>query len=308
MPLAALGLSLGADAIDALFGATPVEGGGTSVTESLGGGGSKTNAYEASLLAQEQMQKKIPGLMGQLNYNAAGQSGEAARQGFQNALGNLTNSAQAVNDASAMRQDADSLRNMGSTQGQLAMRSGQQTGARAISAMVEGMRNSRNPAMAAAAANNLSQGLGQNNTQMMQQSMAQGSQNLAQAGQMQGSSNNILQSDLQNRNDIFVKPFYNSMQDLGSAMGNITGAGTAASNNMSTSKTTSMQTDTRALGETTQSILGSAAQQLTDVGVYRGLFDPSKSQRDGEAELFRKWKLSLEKPGVKVDANGNPIN
>lgn len=299
MPLPALALGLGStllgDGLNALFKPGPkttVTTGGSQRTEQLGLGGQGTDPYTAMALAREKQKAEIPGLMGQLNTNAAGQSGEAARQGFQNALGNLTNSAQAVNDASAMRQDADSLRNMGSTQGQLAMRSGQQTGARAISAMVEGMRNSRNPGAAAAAANSMAQNLGQSNTQMMQQAMSQGSQNLAQAGQMQGSSNNVLQSDLQNRNDIFVKPFYNSMQDIGNVMMGVNNAGNIAA---TTQSSTTMEQQKPGYMQGMQNLLGKLGGDAGAVGLYKGLFDKDPDKIVGD-------KVPI------VDSSGNVVD
>lgn len=288
--LVGTGAGLISDLLDAQFGDTKAFG-GSSLTESLGGGGSNVTPYEASLLAQEKMKAQIPGLIKSLNWNAMGQSGEAARQGADIALGNWGNTNKAVNASNAMNQDANRLRGLAQSTGQQALKSSQSQSAKGRDSLINMLsRSGASPASIAAVAAKVSAEQSGQNNNIMQQAMQQQAGNLAQAGGLTGQSNQVLQNDLQTQFEK-VKPYLNNMQDLGSAMSNITNAGQAATSNLVESKKQT-QSESRPLFETLQALGGKIGSDFTSQGVY-SLFNQQPVPTEGTPVPEDPWLMGL---------------
>jgi hypothetical protein len=151
-------------------------------------------------------------------YNAAGRTGEATKSSFDNALNSLSNSAEARrasadNNNMAFRmlsqgqQSIDDVnRNAQRSMGSTIRQTGQVARDRGIGA--GGL---------ASVANQINDSTSQTLSQAGQQQTQSGMQATAGAGELSARSSQILNQDLANRNDIFVKPFYAQSSGIGNA-------------------------------------------------------------------------------------------
>ncbi len=270
--LAGLGLGLAGDLIEKQFGPKLEEGGGTSMSESLGGVGAGSNPYEASLKAQEQLQKKIPGLMNTLNYNAMGQSGDKARMGAQIALDNWGNTNKATNAAAAMDSDANKLRTLGLSTGQQVVNNQQSQNRANTSSIMEAMRNTgASPGAIASVAGKMGNAVGDSNQQLMASAMGAVSGNLAQASGLNAQAQSVLNADKQMQYNK-VTPYLNQMQNLEGALSGINNAGTGAAQSLATSKDVTTRNQKKGEFMGVQTLLGKFATDAGEYGMYEDLF------------------------------------
>lgn len=270
--LAGLGLGLAGDLIEKEFGPKLEEGGGTSMSESLGGVGANSNPYEASLKAQEQLQKKIPGLMNTLNYNAMGQSGDKARMGAQIALDNWGNTNKATNAAAAMDSDANKLRTLGLSTGQQVVNNQQSQNRANTSSIMEAMRNTgASPGAIASVAGKMGNAVGDSNQQLMASAMGAVSGNLAQASGINAQAQSVLNADKQMQYNK-VTPYLNQMQNLEGALSGINNAGTGAAQSLATSKDVTTRNQKKGEFMGVQTLLGKFATDAGEYGMYEDLF------------------------------------
>ncbi len=274
--IAGLGLGLGADLLEKAFGPKLDDGGGTSMSESLGGVGAGSNPYEASLKAQEQLQKKIPGLMNTLNYNAMGQSGDKARMGAQIALEDWGNTNKATNAAAAMDSDANKLRTLGLSTGQQVIQNQQSQNRANTSSIIEALRNTgASPGAIASVAAKMGTSVGDSNQQLMASAMGAVSGNLAQASNLNAQAQSVLNADKQTEYNK-VTPYLNQMQSLEGALGQINNAGTGAAQSMSVSQDTTTRNQKKGEFQGIQALLGKFASDAGEYGMYKELFGQPK--------------------------------
>lgn len=190
--------------------------------------GDGMQATNAAINAQERVmdnvQTRIPSLMGILNYNAMGQTGAEAKLGANKALGAWGNSAQGMNAYNRSQQDADTLRAMATTQGNLALENSQKQSGKlvnqAISSMVAG---GASPAAIAAAGGKLAGAMGDNNSQMLQGLAQSNASNISQAANIQNATNQSLLADKQMEFNKVV-PYLNQRESLPGVLGNMVNA------------------------------------------------------------------------------------
>lgn len=151
-------------------------------------------------------------------FNAAGQTGEQTRGGFLTAMNGLQNSAEAVQAANAQNRMAGRLLSQGQQTMNDISRNTQRSVAqntRQMGAMARdrGMGAGSLAAVANQIQDNSNAALGQQGQQQAQVGM----QAATQAADMLKQAPAILNQDLANRNDIYVKPYYAQSSGIGSA-------------------------------------------------------------------------------------------
>lgn len=185
-------------------------------------------AKNAQQQAMNDATAKIPMLMNQMNSNAMGQTGAAARLGAKTALDNWGNTAGAQQTANAMQRDAGALRDLGNTQGNLALGQSQMQGNKLIDQSLNALRATGGSAKSiAAGAAKVAGALGDNNQQLLQQAAQTSAQGLGQAANIQGQAQNTLLQDKEMQYKK-VTPYLNQMGDVTGALRGITDAGQGA--------------------------------------------------------------------------------
>lgn len=175
--------------------------------------------------AADQLAERISDFTERGLYNAAGRVGKDVKPSFDLALGSLTNSAEARNAANAQTNLAGrTLSQAQNTMDSLAQNAQRTAGAQSRQAM----DMARQQGVGSAGLASLKQGFGDvmNNTLgnlgAQQSQAAQAA--TQQAANMMANSSQILNQDLANRNDIYVKPFYAQSSGAGNtALGGIPG-------------------------------------------------------------------------------------
>ncbi len=175
---------------------------------SISGFGGASSGTGGVLNAYDALSKKMPEYTKQSMYNAAGQTGADVERGFKSALDSLQNSAGAVNTASDLNQTADRMLSNVGTQTNIA-RVQENNANRATRNNVLNMlaQSGSNPAAMVAASGKMGEAQGANALNFLGQAgqMAQGAN--AAAGNLRAQGQNILDQNLNSRNQIYVDPY-----------------------------------------------------------------------------------------------------
>lgn len=151
-------------------------------------------------------------------YNAAGRTGAATRASFDQKYNSLQNSAEAIQAANAQRQMAG--RTLGAAQH--TMDSAARTAERGLGAQTRAITDAASTAGSPAALAALANRLGDTTSQAIgQQAALQNQAAMGAAGQaagMMSNSSDILNKDIANRYQTFVKPFEAQSSGLGNQM------------------------------------------------------------------------------------------
>jgi hypothetical protein len=275
------GSTLLGDVINKYTDEANAKGGQTSSITSREYGDIK-NPLDASIQASKMSRQAIPGLQKQLNSAATGETGEAARQEFDIAHGQLGPSAAARNAASAQRQDASALRGLGAVQGQANLRQAAQQNKSMRQDLVGALRGG-SPASRAAALSNYSAQNAQNNAGLFNQALQSQSANLAQAGNLEGAASQGLDASKQVNYATDVVPFLNQQGDyVGAENAATNSANQAAQSFVETQKQNRMNTKDSFQG--IKGALGFGGSQLLKTGLYGSMFNEDPVKDDiGEA-------------------------
>lgn len=174
---------------------------GSLGTQLLGGSGQSASQTSSQIYDAT---KKLNELSG---YNAAGYKGQAVKSDYANALSGLGNSAEAVRSANMQNQMASRM--LGSQQG--AMDATNRNAQMNAASQTRGLTDiARNQSMGAGGVASIANQIGRGADNTVLAANAQNANNassIAQgAGQLFGNSSNILNADLANRYNMFVKP------------------------------------------------------------------------------------------------------
>lgn len=151
---------------------------------------------------------KAPQLLGDTLSNAAGQIGQEARIGHEKAIGGLTNSAQAMAAANRLRSLGDKSLGAASSAAD-ASRAASERGLSAALNNVKNVMSARGGPLAAVSrtASNMGQGAASSLMGAVSNSANQYNNALGLASRNTAQASGILNQDLANRNQIFVKPY-----------------------------------------------------------------------------------------------------
>jgi len=258
----------------------------------LGGGNSfkdpnfmLNQAQQAQQKAQGDALAMIPTLQNQMNSNAMGQTGAAARLGAKTALDGWGNTSGAVQTANTMNRDAGSLRDLGNTQGNLAVSQSQIQGNKLIDGTLNSLRATGGSAKSiAAGAARVAGALGSNSNQLLTNAATTSQQSLTQAANIAGQAQNTLAEDKKLEFEK-VTPYLNQMGDVTGALRGITDAGNSAYGgtlnaiNANAANGLAAQKQATSMFAGTGAFLGRSGEDAKNMNILQNMTDPSNKKK-----------------------------
>ena len=206
---AAMAMTLGGDLLSSF---------GSQLGQRLFGQDLAQASQDARMQGMQDVSSMIPSLMGNLNYNPMGQTGQEAKFGAQTALDSWQNTATGLANYNRQLQDASTARNLADVQGTAALEQASRAQGDLQDATTQALLTSgATPASAAAAAGQIARQGATNTQNLFGQMAGAASQGAAQAAGITGAAQQGLLADKQMEFEK-VRPFLNQMQNIGSVM------------------------------------------------------------------------------------------